>query len=504
MATRVLIWHTLRIFSHQLSNEMSKSTRPALDFLGISDRQASIQDELHAANEKVTLKKAQIANVMQEQEAKISEAKERLKRKIEEEKKRMAEEIEGIKKYFRIELSIHEQTIAKVKDDISRLKGELASTEEVSKDIQEHAIVTGNSLCFSSPKSRIGGKSMNERDASWEQNSRARAAAFLDGLNGAVVAYFQPIGPGRREVANLREFIPEITARTCEGIDKLVAANNEDDYATVCSLDNLDAAEKLVFSDKPSSFLKRCFFSSLASPDASYRMSGYLYQRLMADTDVDDAAFAQEMIAVWTLGFQGLDWTPTDWLDSLRPGPAYTTKLRDFCDPLERRIPAVPESFRARSCQYLQGTLGQLLAQRFRFQASKLFVICGIAGPGAGFLVERVRSLLGPRGEEPRKPVALTIDDFAIRHSRVSLSVQAIVLAKQVVERLVGYYMLPKEFEEAENLALDRATRAMREERAAREARREEEEDEEIVRSFRAKIMSNPKEEEEQEVLDLT
>lgn len=499
MAIRVLIWHTWRLFSSR-----HKKMSNAMDFLGISGRQASIRNELTKANERATMNTELIARADKEQETKISEAKERLKRKIEAEKKKTADEIEEIRKHFRFDVSVFKEAIAKAKDDVSRLKAELASTEETRRDIQEHANVTGGALIFSSPKSRA--RSMPERDANWERDSRERAAAYLIGLNGTVAVYFQP---SSREVVSLRSVIPEITARTFEGIDELVAANNEDDYATICSLDNLDAAEKLVFSDKPSSFLKRCFYSSLASPDASYRMCGYLMQRLMVDATFD----LDEMIAVWTLGFDGLQWTPTDWLDSLAPGPGYTSNLRIIRDPLHRDIPPVPGPFLARSCQYQRGTPAQLRAQRFRYQASKLFALCDIVHPGPGLLVDRVCVVLGPRDQEPPKPIALTIEDFAIRHSKVRPSIQAIALAKQVVERLVGYFDPPKEISGTEAWArFARRTREQMREEEAAEARRAEEDraaaekdEEEIMRSFRAKLAAVPvKQGKGTEVLDLT
>lgn len=234
---------------------------------------------------------------------------------------------------------------------------------------------------------------------------------------------------------------PCTTAMHGTDIESLVKTKHVTAYKTVCTYDNLQVVKRLEFLSTDSVLIETCVISALLSPNAGYRVAGYLlnpiYPLSFLGTD------RGRLTGFWAAGFGDLPWPEGSWLDTMQDGPKYEWKGQ-FAPATDHRLKtsdAMPRAIRARDVLYQKPPLTEsedvaekytkdLQTQQFLSQASKLFVLAEYFGYSETLLM--CSFFLSPAPSSGHQ--------FMYKGQVRFLKQKAAESAAKVVAKLIGWY----------------------------------------------------------------
>jgi len=247
---------------------------------------------------------------------------------------------------------------------------------------------------------------------------------------------------------------PAQTAVFGASVSSLVSVKNHRAYETVCKFDNLDVVRQLEFAADDRVLVESCVISAFRSPNASYRVAGYLLNPHYPVNFTTEERVA--LAGFWAQGFDGLPWPvgSSCWLDEVKDGPEYTWKSATFPDvtqklctvepqPPRGNSELMPAELRTRTVKYQIPTAQtsnvddkryneMLQTQQFLNQVSKLFVLMEVYGHEETMLYCSF-FLSSPSSDG--------YQFFNYRNQQQIISVQAAKTAAKVVAKLIGRYV---------------------------------------------------------------
>jgi hypothetical protein len=271
-------------------------------------------------------------------------------------------------------------------------------------------------------------------DEWWKQKLEAETVPQLE----------PPFEEYPRDYGKMEFCSPSKTAMYGYCIDSLVKTKNADAYKTACSFDNLWVVNRLEFLTTDSVLIDACVVSALSSPNAGYRVAGYLLNPIypLPFLDPDHSGLAGS----WAKGFDDLSWPEDSWLDTLKDGPKYARDKNNKLIPTTARLStseSMPLEIRASVIAYkklnyvdslnetkVNENARNVQKQQFLNQASKLFVLAEYFGYGETLLMCSFFRLPAPSSGH----------QFTYKGQVQTISQKAAESAAKVIARLIGWY----------------------------------------------------------------
>lgn len=268
-------------------------------------------------------------------------------------------------------------------------------------------------------------------------------------IDGSTTQIRPPIDTIRPDLAAAIDVCsPEETAVMNTCIETLVANRDQTAYASVCSFDNLELVRRLKFRPDDPTFIDACLVSAIASPNASYRIAGYMLLTGMYPSR-SAIRIQRALFGFWFMGFGSLHWPHHTWLDDIADGPKYKKVGNSYKEVTTgiapRTPPELPQEYRMMRVVYEAETVVDLTTgvprfeskvdeealeqQQFLNQASKLFALVDYFGLGP--------TLLACREFQPSYS-SNAKDQFVYRNKFHIITSDAATSADKVVKRLLG------------------------------------------------------------------
>lgn len=272
-------------------------------------------------------------------------------------------------------------------------------------------------------------------------------------IDGATTQVRPPFAEISAELRAFGVCSPEETAVMNTSTESLVTVRNETAYATVCSFDNLELVRQLKFRPDDPSFIDACLVSAVASPNASYRIAGYLLLTGMY-SGRSAIRILRQLIGFWFKGFGSLRWPDNSWLDDIADGPKYKKVGNGYKElttgNAPRTPPELPPEYRMMRVIYEAPTTfvdlttavsrveskvdeAALEQQQFLNQASKLFALTDYFGLGVTLAACREFQTPSSSG---------TGNQFVYRDKFYVITLDAATNADKVIKRLIGKLLI--------------------------------------------------------------